>query len=96
MVSPCGGCDGRSRDRWSSDCLGMRPSHAGIESVLSGPDAEVVLDPAGIPALLSESLDVPRGEAVRGADLLERLRSGFARFATGWPFRQFAGSPPRL
>jgi hypothetical protein len=31
--------------------------------------SEVVLDPAGIPALLSEALDVPRGEAVLGADL---------------------------
>jgi len=31
----------------------------------------------------SESLDVPRGETVRGADLLERLRSRFARFGTG-------------
>jgi hypothetical protein len=40
--------------------------------------AEVVLDPAGIPALLSEALDVPRGEAILGADLPERLRSRFA------------------
>jgi hypothetical protein len=58
--------------------------------------AEVVLDPAGIPALLSESLDLPRDEAVLGADLLERLRSGFARFGTGGPFRQLAASLPRL
>jgi hypothetical protein len=58
--------------------------------------AEVVLDPAGIPALLSESLDVTRGEAVRGADLLERLRSGFALLGTGWSFRQLAGRLPRL
>jgi hypothetical protein len=48
--------------------------------------AEVVLDPASIPALLSKSLDVPRGEAVRGADLLERLRSRLAVFGTGGPF----------
>jgi hypothetical protein len=58
--------------------------------------ADVVLDPTGIPALLSESLDVPRDEAVRGADFLERLRSGFARLGTGWSLRQLAGSLPRL
>jgi hypothetical protein len=58
--------------------------------------AEVVLDPTGIPALLGESLDVSRGEAVRGADLLERLRSGFALLGTGWPSWQLAGSLPRL
>jgi hypothetical protein len=58
--------------------------------------AEVVLDPASIPALLSKSLDVPRGEAVRGADLLERLRSRLAVFGTGWPFRWLAASLPRL
>jgi hypothetical protein len=45
--------------------------------------AEVVLDPAGTPALLSEPLDVLRGEAVLGTDLLEHLRSGFALLGSG-------------